>query len=262
MSHVFLGFTRVMECRVREGWAVFDKAEAIASAARQPDLELFCLSYRQMALTMLHRFEDAAPLNDQALALAATHDRHSWESVNRIILGRLKMERGDLEGTSAILREMEQSVSIGGGVRSLYHVLSLLDAFVRKDHSAIAKSADNLAQDMERTGVRLFVVDVALARATLTWPKDRRRAHAEARAVMEQVAASGALLGHLRMASHVAELLLADGEAGEAASILQSALAPLDPTELEGCPIFERASEILHQRIIEAVQPPMQQGAA
>jgi AAA ATPase-like protein/TIR domain-containing protein len=262
MAHVFLGFTRVMQCRVSEGWIAFDAAEGIAQAARQPDLELFCLSYRQMALMMLNRFEDAVPLNTRALNLATTHDRHSWEAVNRILLGRLMLERGDLAGTSAILREMEESISIGGGTRALYHVLSLLDAFRRGDTKAIATSADNLAKGMERTGVRLFVVDLALARATLTWAEDRQRAYAEARAIMDQVAATGARIGHLRMAFHLAQLLLADGEADEAANIVESALAPLDPAEMAGCPVFERAREALHQHQINAVQPPVQQGAA
>ena len=172
------------------------------------------------------------------------------------------LERGDLAGTSAILREMEESVSIGGAPRALYHVLSLLDGFVRKDHKAIAASADNLAKGMERTGVRLFVVDLALARATLTWAADRQRAYAEAQAVMEQVAATGARIGHLRMALHLAQLLSADGEDDEAANILKSALAPLDPAELAGSPIFERACEALHRPEIDALQPPARQGAA
>ena len=260
MSHVFLGFTRVMQCRLREAWSAFDAAERIAEAARQPDLELFYLSYRQMALTMLGRFEDAVPLNNQALALANKHDRHSWESVNRIVLGRLMLERGDLQGTKAILNEMEQAVSIGGGVRALYHVLRLLDAFERKDNKAIASAAEALAKGMERTGVRLFVVDVALARATLEWPSDPQRAYAEARAVMTQVAATGSRIGHFRMASHLAQLLLADGEADEAARILKSALAPLDRSELAGCPIFDSAWEALDQPRVEASPPPVRQG--
>lgn len=262
MSHVFLGFTEVVQCRVSEGWATFDAAERIAQEARQPDLELFCLSYRQMALFLLERFEDAAALNTHALGLTAKHERHSWEAVNRILLGQLLLVRGDLEGTRGILREMEAAVSMGAGTRSLYHVLSLHEAVARQDAAAITASAENLAKGMERTGVRVFVVELALTRASLAWTADRQRAYAEARTVMEQVGAMGARLGQLRMANDLARLLLADGDTEEAARILKSALAPLNPAELKDCPIYERACEALHHAEAGPSLPPAIQGVA
>lgn len=267
MSYVFLGFVRVMQAQVSQGWAAFDAAYRIASAARQPDLELFCLSYRQMALFMLHRFEDAVTLNSDALKLAATHDRHSWEAVNRILLGRLRLERGDLEGAAQILREMESSVSMGAGTRSIYHVLSLQCALARNDAAAIATAADMLAAGMEKTGARLFVVDLVLARTTIGWAADRGRVLAEAQAVMAKLAATGGRVAHLRMAHELASLLLRDGEIDQATSILQSAIASLDDSELSGCPLFERARDALRQTGVtsgETVvqQVPLRQGVA
>jgi hypothetical protein len=262
MSHVFLGFARVIQCRVSEAWAAFDAAERIARPARQPDLELFCLSYRQMGLLMLNRFDDAENLNSEALRLAAAHDRHSWEAVNRILLGRLLLERGDFEGTAGILREMEASVAMGAGTRALYQALSLQAAMARKDAAAIAASADTIAKGMERTGVRLFAVDLAMARATLTWATDRQRAYTEARAVMEQVGAKGGRIGHLRLAHALALLLIADGDAREASEILKSALASVDAAELAGCPVYERACEALREAEVHVSQPLAQQGIA
>jgi hypothetical protein len=248
----FLGFARVLMGRPGEGWTMFDKAEKAAQVLRQPDLVLFALSYRQMALIRLGAFDEAAKINGRALELAVEHDRHHWVAVNRVLLGATRLARGDLAGAEEILSELRTYTNIGRAMLGLAQALSLRVALARGDFAGAKDSADWLDADAAATGSRVWAADVALARLKLNWHGEPDRTRAYAHAVADTLVSAGAHLLHLSFACEVASALLLDGEPANAEQILERALAPLDAAELGGYPLYEAARELLAKSRHEA----------